>query len=256
MLDEDFSQQTRPQPSASCLLLRRSLLPSDRIFDERYPIFFNDVQLARWLARSRYVLWVTPSAQVVHAAHASTRMLGRTGKRQYLGSLVRMLMEYGAAIQGVAIPRDRVRAEHPDLFSQAPRCARLLGALEGAFGRRRTASRRMQLRNERSGCATHPAEHGAHKGAPEKGVQESLRVGGEIVWARVARLSARRRRVFIFLSPPLSNSGAPLILMEIVREFASRYGSESVRLLAPTGQPTHSSQSRRVESRRNVPRRY
>ena len=69
--------------------------------------------------------------------------------------------------------------------------------------------------------------------AREEGLQESLRLGGEIVRARVARLSDGRRRVFVFLSPPLNNSGAPLILMQIVHEFASRYGSESVRLLAP-----------------------
>ena len=51
MLDDDFSHaRPVPQPSASCLLLRRSVLPDDHIFDERYPIFFNDVQLARSLA--------------------------------------------------------------------------------------------------------------------------------------------------------------------------------------------------------------
>jgi GT2 family glycosyltransferase len=94
MLDEDFSQpRPVPQPSASCLLLRRSFLSDDRIFDERYPIFFNDVQLARSLADRGFVLWVTPSAQVVHAAHSSTRMLGPAGKRQYLGSVIRMLID-------------------------------------------------------------------------------------------------------------------------------------------------------------------
>ena len=94
MLDEDFSQpRPVPQPSASCLLLRRSCLPDDRIFDERYPIFFNDVQLARSLSGRGSFLWVTPSARVVHAAHSSTQMLGPSGKRQYLGSLIRMLVE-------------------------------------------------------------------------------------------------------------------------------------------------------------------
>jgi GT2 family glycosyltransferase len=94
MLDEDFSQaRPVPQPSASCLLLRRSLLPDDHVFDERYPIFFNDVQLARSFANRGFTLWVTPSARVVHAAHSSVRMLGPTAKRQYLGSLVRMLVE-------------------------------------------------------------------------------------------------------------------------------------------------------------------
>ena len=94
MLDDDFSQpRPVPQPSASCLLLRRSFLPADHIFDERYPIFFNDVQLARSLARRGLPLWVTPNATVIHEAHASTRMLGTTGKRQYLASLIRMLEE-------------------------------------------------------------------------------------------------------------------------------------------------------------------
>ena len=94
MLDDDFSQpRPVPQPSASCLLMRRSFLPDDHIFDERYPIFFNDVQLARSLAKRGLTLWVTPDATVVHEAHASTRRLGRTGKRQYLGSLIRMLSD-------------------------------------------------------------------------------------------------------------------------------------------------------------------
>ncbi len=94
MLDEDFSQpRPVPQPSASCLLLRRSLLPDDRVFDERYPIFFNDVQLARSYATRGLTLWVTPSARVVHDAHSSVRMLGPVGKRQYLGSVIRMLSE-------------------------------------------------------------------------------------------------------------------------------------------------------------------
>ena len=94
MLDDDFSQaRVVPQPSASCLLLRRSQLPADHIFDERYPIFFNDVQLARSLARRGRLLWVTPDAIVVHEAGASTKRLGRAGKRQYLGSAIRMLTE-------------------------------------------------------------------------------------------------------------------------------------------------------------------
>ena len=94
MLDDDFSQpRPVPQPSASCLLLRRSFLPADHVFDERYPIFFNDVQLARSLARRGLLLWVTPNATVIHEAHASTRMLGTTGTRQYLASLIRMLEE-------------------------------------------------------------------------------------------------------------------------------------------------------------------
>lgn len=93
MLDEDFSEpRTVPQPSASCLLLRRSCLPLEEVFDERYPIFFNDVQLARSLAAQERALWVLPDAVVSHEAHSSTSRLGRSGgRRQYFGSQIRML---------------------------------------------------------------------------------------------------------------------------------------------------------------------
>ena len=94
MLDDDFSKpRPVPQPSASCLLLRRSCLPHDRILDERYPIFFNDVQFARSLAAQGHALWVTPAAIVAHDAHSSTSRLGRTGRRQYFGSQIRILEE-------------------------------------------------------------------------------------------------------------------------------------------------------------------
>ncbi len=94
LIDEDFAEpQPVPQPSASCLLLRRSYLPVDRVFDERFPIFFNDVQLARSLGQEGRELWVTPDAVVYHDAHASTRQLGGALRRQYLGSLVRMLRD-------------------------------------------------------------------------------------------------------------------------------------------------------------------
>jgi GT2 family glycosyltransferase len=94
MLDDDFSQaRVVPQPSASCLLLRRSFLPDDHILDERYPIFFNDVQLARSYANRGLTLWATPDATVIHEAHASTKKLGSAGKRQYIGSLIRMLAD-------------------------------------------------------------------------------------------------------------------------------------------------------------------
>jgi GT2 family glycosyltransferase len=95
MADEDFSiARPVPQPSASCLLLRRSCLPVEGVLDEQYPIFFNDVKLARVLAAQGLELWVTPDAVVIHEAHSSARRLGRgPGRRQYLASTVRMLAE-------------------------------------------------------------------------------------------------------------------------------------------------------------------
>ena len=92
VLDDDFSVPRRvQQPSASCLLLRRACLPGDAVLDERYPIFFNDVMLARRLFERDQELWVTPDSIVVHEAHSSTLQLGRALRRQYLASVVRML---------------------------------------------------------------------------------------------------------------------------------------------------------------------
>jgi GT2 family glycosyltransferase len=95
MLDDDFSQaRAVPQPSASCLLLRRDRLPSGWLLDERYPVYFNDVALARWLADRGDELWMTPDATVRHVHGASTRMLGGTLARQHIGAFVRYLRAY------------------------------------------------------------------------------------------------------------------------------------------------------------------
>ncbi len=116
MLDDDFSHaRPVPQPSASCLLLRRSALPGDHILDEGYPIFFNDVQFARSLAARGLDLWVTPDATVVHDGGASTRMLGKTGKQQYLGSTIRMLIETESRAK-VWLFRAVVFAQHVPLW--------------------------------------------------------------------------------------------------------------------------------------------
>lgn len=90
MLDEDFSQpRPVPQPAASCLMLRRSSLPDHRLLDERFPIYFNDVELAHRLASAGKTLWMTPAAVVVHALGSSTSQLGIAQVRHHIGSLVR-----------------------------------------------------------------------------------------------------------------------------------------------------------------------
>jgi GT2 family glycosyltransferase len=95
MLDDDFSEpRPVPQPSASCLLLRRDCLPREWLLDERYPVYFNDVALARWLADRGHELWMTPDATVRHVHGASTRMLGGTLARQHIGAFVRYLRAY------------------------------------------------------------------------------------------------------------------------------------------------------------------
>jgi GT2 family glycosyltransferase len=92
MLDDDFSSpRPIPQPSASALLLRRDVLPDHDLLDERFPIYFNDVELAHRLTVAGGELWMTPEAVVLHHHGASTKLLGARLARQHLGAQVRYL---------------------------------------------------------------------------------------------------------------------------------------------------------------------
>ncbi len=66
--------------------------------------------------------------------------------------------------------------------------------------------------------------------AREKGIEESLQLGRDAVHATIRRFSRDGDDVSIFLSPPMNNSGAPHVLMDVVEEFAGRPGT--VRLLS------------------------
>lgn len=103
MLGEDFSRP-RPveQPSASVLLLRRDVLPRDYLLDERFPIYFNDVELAHRLRQAGHELWVTPASHVVHVHGASTRQLGASLRCHHLAALVRYLSLTEPAVKVLA----------------------------------------------------------------------------------------------------------------------------------------------------------
>lgn len=61
------------QPMASSLLLRRSvILKCGGLFDERFPIFFNDVDLCRRVVDGGWRIWFEPASRVLHWGGAST----------------------------------------------------------------------------------------------------------------------------------------------------------------------------------------
>ena len=61
------------QPMASSFLLRRAALESiGALFDERFPIFFNDVDLCWRLIEGGWEIWYEPAARVRHWGGAST----------------------------------------------------------------------------------------------------------------------------------------------------------------------------------------
>ena len=67
MHDEPFQSMTEvEQPPAACLMLRQSILMPPSLFDEQFPIFYNDVDLCRWLYDHGHRLFLLPGAEVMH----------------------------------------------------------------------------------------------------------------------------------------------------------------------------------------------
>ncbi|HEX8464031.1 MAG TPA: glycosyltransferase family 2 protein [Abditibacterium sp.] len=64
------------QPMASSLMLRRrSIEAAGGLFDERFPIFFNDVDLCWRLRQAKQEIWFLPHAKVKHWGGAATSQL-------------------------------------------------------------------------------------------------------------------------------------------------------------------------------------
>lgn len=64
------------QPMASALLIRRTALDEINGFDERFPVFFNDVDLCYRLFKAHWRIYYLPHAVVTHHHGASTQLLG------------------------------------------------------------------------------------------------------------------------------------------------------------------------------------
>lgn len=91
--DYDRSAEVE-QPMASCLLIRRPVLEDLAGFDERFPMFYNDVDLA---ARMRKAGWKTvylPQARVRHRLGASTSQVKAKMIWQNHRSLFRYLQKH------------------------------------------------------------------------------------------------------------------------------------------------------------------
>jgi GT2 family glycosyltransferase len=74
------------QPPASCLLVRRAALGVSPM-DERFPIFFNDVDLSMQLKAGNWETLVAPQIIFRHVPATSTRYLGiRNRAEGYLGA--------------------------------------------------------------------------------------------------------------------------------------------------------------------------
>jgi GT2 family glycosyltransferase len=61
------------QPMASSFMLRRAAIESiGELFDEQFPIFFNDVDLCWRLKNAGWQIWYLPDSRVIHHGGAGT----------------------------------------------------------------------------------------------------------------------------------------------------------------------------------------
>lgn len=67
----------------------------------------------------------------------------------------------------------------------------------------------------------------------KKGIAPSAKLAYGLARTQVKNLQTKRAKQYVFISHPINNTGAPLVLLQIVEEFADKYGGSNVRLLAP-----------------------
>lgn len=65
------------QPGATCLVMRRSLIEKIGLFDEQFPILFNDVDLCKRIWNEGYEIHVLSDAHITHYGGASIRKMSK-----------------------------------------------------------------------------------------------------------------------------------------------------------------------------------
>ncbi|MCC6544921.1 MAG: glycosyltransferase family 2 protein [Nitrospirae bacterium] len=63
------------QPGATCLLMRRSLIERIGLFDEQFPILFNDVDLCKRIWKEGYEIHVLADAHITHYGGTNIKTL-------------------------------------------------------------------------------------------------------------------------------------------------------------------------------------
>ncbi|MEQ1795160.1 MAG: glycosyltransferase family 2 protein, partial [Nitrospira sp.] len=93
LLNETFDVVTEiEQPPAACLMLRRSVIGAKPLFDERFPIFYNDVDLCRRLRDEGHRLFLLPEAEVMH--HGGAGGVGAMPDQGVADSLIGLIRYY------------------------------------------------------------------------------------------------------------------------------------------------------------------
>lgn len=93
--DEHLRGGIVPQPMASALLIRRDCWEAVGPLDERFPIFFNDVDWCYRLYRlSGYRIYLCTDVKAVHHEGATVNTLGTRKKREFYKGLIRFYLKH------------------------------------------------------------------------------------------------------------------------------------------------------------------
>lgn len=84
-----------PQPMTSALLIRRECLKATGPLDEKFPIFFNDVDWCYRLYKyTNYNIYLCPEAKAIHHQGASVKKLGYRKKIEFCKGLLRLHLKH------------------------------------------------------------------------------------------------------------------------------------------------------------------
>lgn len=74
--------------------------------------------------------------------------------------------------------------------------------------------------------------------ARKKGVLRTAKLATGMAKTQLKkRTIAKNQRRYVFISHPLDNTGAPVVLMQVIKEFATKFGGKNVLVVAPGIQP-------------------
>jgi GT2 family glycosyltransferase len=119
-----YATQEVDQPAATCLLLRREAPGSGVIFDERFTILYNDVDLCFRLRNAGWKIVYLGDVEIVHHGSQSTRRAGTNLRvEMYRNILLYYTLHYGIFARLVLTPICLVRLL---LVTRSTRALRLI----------------------------------------------------------------------------------------------------------------------------------
>lgn len=96
------------QPMTTYLLFKRTDLPlssgGEKLFDERFPIFFNDVDLLKRMVDGGKRCWYEATLSIMHHHGGSTRLVKKSMIWESHKSLVRYFAKHLRGISRIALP--------------------------------------------------------------------------------------------------------------------------------------------------------